>query len=747
MTDILATYLIHSTVILGAAWLLVRLPGLRRAETRALVLKSALLASVVMPLVPGLSETIRLRPDPFTQISVQQEVAALGQDFQAAPAPSPSPAGAPLTSEMVAAPVAGQSAPGRSVHWSLVAQAVAAAFAVAAIVRMSIAALQLRRVILSSTAPSDERLLELMDRAVAGAGVRHPRWLQAVHTASPVAVGWGTVILPEGLLDRLGRVRTQAVLIHELTHLRRRDPVWNVALSFLAHALAFQPLNLLLLRGWRAAAEEVCDAIAAEAVDDPRAMASSLVALARGRHTSGASVVAAAGAGTGTKQLASRVQALLARRPTRMVRWHGVLSLLLLIGVGLVVPPIGLAQEQDLPPDGPRPLVVLDPGHGGEDVGVHSEHGAEKDLVLAVALSVRDRLVAEGIDVAMTRSADSGPTLVERAKAATGAAAFVSLHTSAYTDPTIAGVRTYIATTLTGVAWGRELSILADSQRLAEELQRHVVAATRARDGGVTRRNYAVLDAVHVPAALIEIGHQTNPEEDARIWTEAYQESVSEAIATAIAAFVMASRSEPGPAQQADAARPERGSSWLWMTVIGGISFDPALREVQALTPGGSAIFEERIEDRMVRLEVSETDAGLVQDYSVDGRLVDEIGEAQRWLSDFLSQAFGLYASPDGFERLALRTSFGGGVNTSDQTTFSLLHVPSRSWNLGNNVVRLVYDVGIDHPRIPIRDARLPELSAETAGRARVMAFHAVAHGLVNANQLPSILEHVADRD
>lgn len=84
-------------------------------------------------------------------------------------------------------------------------------------------------------------------------------------------------------------------------------------------------------------------------------------------------------------------------------------------------------------------------------------------------------------------------------------------------------------------------------------------------------------------------------------------------------------------------------------------------------------------------------------------------------------------------------------MHTRDQTTFSLLHVSTRSWSLGSNVVRLVYDVGVDHPRIPIRDAQLPNPSAETAERARILALHAVARGLVGANQLPQILEHVAE--
>lgn len=84
MTEILLTYMIHSTLILGVAWSLVHLPGLRRAETRALLLKSAMLASVVMPLVPGVPETLRFRPDAFTR-PMPQEALAPAQAFEPAP--------------------------------------------------------------------------------------------------------------------------------------------------------------------------------------------------------------------------------------------------------------------------------------------------------------------------------------------------------------------------------------------------------------------------------------------------------------------------------------------------------------------------------------------------------------------------------------------------------------------------------------------------------------------------------------
>lgn len=743
MTEILLTYMIHSTLILGVAWSLVHLPGLRRAETRALLLKSAMLASAVMPLVPGVPETLRFRPDAFTR-PMPQEALAPAQAFE--PAPRSTSERTEPAPEPTAGPAAARPGPGRPLPWSELALAAVAAFVLAALVRMAVAVWQLRRVIRSSTAPGNGRLLALMARAAvaAGAGGRI-RWLQAAPTASPITVGLATVVLPEGLLDRLGRVRTQAVLVHEVAHLRRRDPLWNVGLSFLAHALAFQPLNILMLRGWRAAAEEACDAIAADGVGDRRATASSLVELARRRTAETASVVAAAGAGAGSRQLAARVQALLVRRPTRLVRWHGALGLVLLIAVGLVAPPIGLAQEQDPAQEAPRPLVVLDPGHGGEDPGVRSDHGAEKDLTLAVAVSVRDRLVAQGFDVVLTRTTDANPTPAERAGSARGASAFVSLHTAAHGDPAVAGVRTYMPVSPPGAIGIRGLDVLADARRLAEGIHGHVVTATGARDAGVHVARFGVLDAVEVPAAWIEFGHQTNLQEDARVWTEAYQDSVSEAIAMAVVAFVQGGHDHAGATslRQVEAERPEQGSTWLWMTVVGGVSFDAAQGDLLALTPGGSAIFEERLGDRVVWLEASMTEEALALDHRVDGRVVDDEGETRRWLAGFLVRAFGSETPSDGDGQLASRTVLRGWTHTRDRTTFSYLQVPARTSATETAVARLI-EGGIELPGLPTGGARWREPSPEAVAEAELRALHAVAHGLLGVHRLPSVLARTA---
>jgi N-acetylmuramoyl-L-alanine amidase len=99
--------------------------------------------------------------------------------------------------------------------------------------------------------------------------------------------------------------------------------------------------------------------------------------------------------------------------------------------------PVHTAREHPSPPppvadSDPRPLIVLDPGHGGIDTGARSSSGVdEKDVVLAFALALRDKLTESGkYRVAMTRSDDTYVTLGGRVQFARSrkAALFISIH-------------------------------------------------------------------------------------------------------------------------------------------------------------------------------------------------------------------------------------------------------------------------------------------------------------------------------
>src|SRR5690348_8849892 len=113
-----------------------------------------------------------------------------------------------------------------------------------------------------------------------------------------------------------------------------------------------------------------------------------------------------------------------------------------------------------------RPIVVIDAGHGGRDPGARSVSGeiAEKDLTLAMARELRDKLVERGrVRVALTREGDQYLTLDDRAAVARrlDAAMFVSLHVDSAANPLARGASVY---SLSDVASDAEAAHLAAEQ-------------------------------------------------------------------------------------------------------------------------------------------------------------------------------------------------------------------------------------------------------------------------------------------
>ena len=118
-----------------------------------------------------------------------------------------------------------------------------------------------------------------------------------------------------------------------------------------------------------------------------------------------------------------------------------------------------------------RPIVVIDPGHGGRDPGATSISGQveEKDLTLALARELRDDLVRRGrVRVAMTRDDDRYLTLEQRADVARrlDAAIFVSLHMDSAPNPLARGATVY---SLSDVASDAEAARVAAAENRGSE--------------------------------------------------------------------------------------------------------------------------------------------------------------------------------------------------------------------------------------------------------------------------------------
>lgn len=188
------------------------------------------------------------------------------------------------------------------------------------------------------------------------------------------------------------------------------------------------------------------------------------------------------------------------------------------------------------------PIIILDPGHGGEDGGTVGVNGIyEKDINLAVAQKINTILRTAGIATVMTRTEDvllydknsdyqgqkKVQDLLTRRKIAEtyDNAIFVSIHMNAFPESQYHGLQVYYSTNS------------AESIRLAEEIQ---TITTEWLLPNNTRRikaagsNIYLLDRLHCPAVLIECGFLSNPEECQNLSTEEYQQQLALTISLAI---------------------------------------------------------------------------------------------------------------------------------------------------------------------------------------------------------------------
>jgi N-acetylmuramoyl-L-alanine amidase len=224
--------------------------------------------------------------------------------------------------------------------------------------------------------------------------------------------------------------------------------------------------------------------------------------------------------------------------------------------------------------DAGKPVVVLDPGHGGIDLGARGDGGTlEKDVVLAFARVLGDKLLAtDRYRVVYTRVDDTFVALGERVKIARqqNASLFISIHANAFPGSAIRGAIIY---TVSDRASDRMAAEMADSENQSDVLAGIDVSAgdsdevkgilfdlTRreTRNFGVVfaqnlvkelgkstrmfkipqqQASFKVLEAPDVPSALVELGYLTNAGDEKQLADPAWQAGSAASIVDAIDAY------------------------------------------------------------------------------------------------------------------------------------------------------------------------------------------------------------------
>lgn len=224
-------------------------------------------------------------------------------------------------------------------------------------------------------------------------------------------------------------------------------------------------------------------------------------------------------------------------------------------------------------PNRPKRVVVLDPGHGGAEEGARGPTGLlEKDVVLDIARRLKTLIERDGTTVVLTRDEDRLLPLDERTAVANQnrAELFVSIHLNSAPMRSAFGAETYFlspdatddeARTLAALenrayatdeaappppaGDGLELILwdlaqnryLAESGRLAEEVQREMNLLVGTRDRGVRQAPFTVLMGATMPAILVEVGFVSNPEEEGKLKDGAYRDRIAEALHRAVSTF------------------------------------------------------------------------------------------------------------------------------------------------------------------------------------------------------------------
>ena len=176
-------------------------------------------------------------------------------------------------------------------------------------------------------------------------------------------------------------------------------------------------------------------------------------------------------------------------------------------------------------------LILLDPGHGGEDEGCSREGAEEKEINLRIAYQLQKKLLEMGYRVHLTRNGDRELTLEERAKEAneTGADLCISLHQNASEEAGAEGIE----------IWYSIQNQKEESERLSRIIQKYAVQSTGAvsRELVESEELYVIRECT-MPSCLIETGFLTNNAERKKLESPEYQEQLAKGIAEGINAYL-----------------------------------------------------------------------------------------------------------------------------------------------------------------------------------------------------------------
>lgn len=226
-----------------------------------------------------------------------------------------------------------------------------------------------------------------------------------------------------------------------------------------------------------------------------------------------------------------RMQKKKRQRAMRLAILIAIALLVVALIVGIIVAIVKLSggkseeiKTAKIAASGSKYTIMLDAGHGGEDVGLSGEALTEKEVTMAIVSKLKVMFEKYGYNVVLTREDDTRLSKEERVNAVNGSKAdlCVSVHLNRSDDSAKAGVETYYK--------GES----DESAYLAKMVQESAVAETGADNSGVYEGAFSIVNDTEIPSVLIEVGYFSNAQDAASLTDDAYRNLMAKGIAKGV---------------------------------------------------------------------------------------------------------------------------------------------------------------------------------------------------------------------
>ncbi|WP_019810971.1 N-acetylmuramoyl-L-alanine amidase [Saccharomonospora halophila] len=194
--------------------------------------------------------------------------------------------------------------------------------------------------------------------------------------------------------------------------------------------------------------------------------------------------------------------------------------------------PVFLREREQVRRSGPRlrgKRIVIDPGHGGPDLGVSAHGVSESEVAWDLARRLEGRMKATGMEALISRGPAHSPSESQRAQFANDAGAdlFLSLHSDGNRSAQAEGVASFHF----GTGNGTTSTV---GELLAGYIQRELAVRTGMRDCHTHPRTWDIFTRTRCPAVRVEIGYLTNAGDRARLSDPGFRDVVAEGLLVAV---------------------------------------------------------------------------------------------------------------------------------------------------------------------------------------------------------------------